>query len=351
MRSSNRLYTLLQVLPTADPAVIEGAYKALMKKYHPDLHGGTDAERRAAEISHAFNVLRDPDRRAEYDAGEKARHERYKVELSRAFPETHLGPADGAGRAPAPPPRFEREPRAGQRVAAWVGVAGAMVLTGTAILFARGVGDGSRAAVATSDGVAASAVAAEEAAADASPAAQPVPFRDQPVSGAQVTRAVADYRRIAATQGIQGAAAFSQRCFETQSRTLSVGDFDHCVAFDHIAGRADFQPSSPAQSLAARRFQPQNQVARHVRAADPLADTFASIEIRLYEIRRMVDAISLQPAEPQRLGVTSKPAVIRVPGPGRYTAQAPSKVKGAVTSRREPAVQEQDFLEREGGIY
>jgi curved DNA-binding protein CbpA len=106
MRSRNGLYTLLQVLPDADPAVIEAAYKALMKKHHPDRLGGVDAERRAAEISHAFNVLRDPDRRADYDADERAREERYKVELSRVFPE----PAPSRGTAPpiASPPGSAR---------------------------------------------------------------------------------------------------------------------------------------------------------------------------------------------------------------------------------------------------
>jgi hypothetical protein len=53
------LYAVLNVAPDADPAVIEAAYKALMKKYHPDRLGGTGAgdERRAAEINEAFQIL------------------------------------------------------------------------------------------------------------------------------------------------------------------------------------------------------------------------------------------------------------------------------------------------------
>jgi curved DNA-binding protein CbpA len=44
--------------------VIEAAYKALMKKYHPDT-GASDA-RRAATITEAFTVLKDPEKRADY---------------------------------------------------------------------------------------------------------------------------------------------------------------------------------------------------------------------------------------------------------------------------------------------
>ena len=100
MRNHNRLYNLLNVLPDADQVVIEAAYKALIKRHHPDIHSGgaTVGERTAAELNQAYQTLRDPDRRAAYDADERARQERHRAELARAF----QPPASRPG-LPSPP--------------------------------------------------------------------------------------------------------------------------------------------------------------------------------------------------------------------------------------------------------
>jgi len=58
-------YAVLQVAPSAEPEVIEKAYRALMLKYHPDRVGG-DGER-ARQINEAYSVLGDSARRVEYD--------------------------------------------------------------------------------------------------------------------------------------------------------------------------------------------------------------------------------------------------------------------------------------------
>lgn len=57
-------YEVLQVSPHADPEVIEGAYKRLAKKHHPDLSG--DSEKMKL-INEAYAILRDPGKRAAYD--------------------------------------------------------------------------------------------------------------------------------------------------------------------------------------------------------------------------------------------------------------------------------------------
>jgi curved DNA-binding protein CbpA len=63
------LYRVLQVDPSADPDVIEAAYKRLALKYHPDLN---ENDPRAAEqmkrINEAYRILRKPALRADYDA-------------------------------------------------------------------------------------------------------------------------------------------------------------------------------------------------------------------------------------------------------------------------------------------
>ncbi len=68
-RTSSMLdyYDILQVSPRAEQEVIEGAYKRLALKYHPDTSKSADAARRIKELNAAYEVLSNPTRRAEYD--------------------------------------------------------------------------------------------------------------------------------------------------------------------------------------------------------------------------------------------------------------------------------------------
>lgn len=64
-------YRTLQVTRDADPEVIERAYKALSRKYHPDRRTAeerSEATERMQRINEAYSVLRDPIRRRQYDA-------------------------------------------------------------------------------------------------------------------------------------------------------------------------------------------------------------------------------------------------------------------------------------------
>lgn len=76
MASRRSLYEVLNVSADAEPVVIEAAYRALMKKYHPDQSPAAAAAGRstAAEINQAFAILRDPGQRADYDRREGARN-------------------------------------------------------------------------------------------------------------------------------------------------------------------------------------------------------------------------------------------------------------------------------------
>jgi hypothetical protein len=61
-------YAILGVTPAAEDVVIGAAYRALIRHYHPDTNPDPAARARAQEITAAYAVLRDPARRAEYDA-------------------------------------------------------------------------------------------------------------------------------------------------------------------------------------------------------------------------------------------------------------------------------------------
>ncbi|HIZ80959.1 MAG TPA: molecular chaperone DnaJ [Candidatus Mediterraneibacter pullistercoris] len=61
-------YEVLGISRDADDAAIKKAYRALAKKYHPDMNpGDKEAEKKFKEASEAYAVLSDPDKRRQYD--------------------------------------------------------------------------------------------------------------------------------------------------------------------------------------------------------------------------------------------------------------------------------------------
>jgi curved DNA-binding protein len=61
-------YKTLGVDKTADAAAIKRAYRKLARQYHPDVNPGDPAsENRFKDVTEAYEVLSDPDKRAKYD--------------------------------------------------------------------------------------------------------------------------------------------------------------------------------------------------------------------------------------------------------------------------------------------
>ena len=57
----------LSVAPDADSKTIKTAYRKLARKYHPDVSEHHEAEEKFKQISEAYEVLKDPQKRAQYD--------------------------------------------------------------------------------------------------------------------------------------------------------------------------------------------------------------------------------------------------------------------------------------------
>ena len=68
----SEFYTLLGVSRDASEAEIKKAYRKLAMEYHPDRNPSADAEARFKEVTEAYEVLRDPQKRAAYDRYGKA---------------------------------------------------------------------------------------------------------------------------------------------------------------------------------------------------------------------------------------------------------------------------------------
>ncbi|MEP7176578.1 MAG: molecular chaperone DnaJ [Gemmatimonadales bacterium] len=68
----SEFYALLGVPRDADDATIKKAYRKLAMEYHPDRNAAPEAEAKFKEITEAYEILRDPDKRAAYDRYGKA---------------------------------------------------------------------------------------------------------------------------------------------------------------------------------------------------------------------------------------------------------------------------------------
>lgn len=60
-------YKILGVEPDADSKAIKTAYRKLARQYHPDMNPDKGAEDKFKEVAEAYEALKEPGRRAEYD--------------------------------------------------------------------------------------------------------------------------------------------------------------------------------------------------------------------------------------------------------------------------------------------
>lgn len=68
MAQPRDLYAALGVPRTASPEEIQRAYRKLARELHPDVNKTPEAEERFKDVSEAYAVLSDPERRERYDA-------------------------------------------------------------------------------------------------------------------------------------------------------------------------------------------------------------------------------------------------------------------------------------------
>ena len=88
----NEYYRTLGVQPGASQDDLKKAYRALAKKYHPDLHpGDQEAETRFKEVNEAYEVLGDPDKRKEDDATQQTAQRHQAPNKARSATRTPRG--------------------------------------------------------------------------------------------------------------------------------------------------------------------------------------------------------------------------------------------------------------------
>jgi curved DNA-binding protein CbpA len=97
--------------PGAEEEVISAAYKRLSLKYHPDTSADGEANRRMQELNEAYAVLRDPEKRRQYDLMRGG----WSRSWSGAGPEQQTNPRgtwrEAESRRPPPPGKPPVSPR------------------------------------------------------------------------------------------------------------------------------------------------------------------------------------------------------------------------------------------------
>ena len=68
MSKEPSLYYILQIDKLSSKSKIKGAYRKLVKKYHPDINKNENAEKIFIQIHTAYSILIDDEKRKEYDA-------------------------------------------------------------------------------------------------------------------------------------------------------------------------------------------------------------------------------------------------------------------------------------------
>ena len=236
MAAAPDYYAVLGVSPDADEAVVRAAWKALLRKYHPDTAQGVpDAAERTRAFNAAWAVLGNNNSRIAYD-------------LQRAAPPEDEARPGWASPYPMPPRRGAGTTFA--LILAFVGLPAVAItlpgVPGQVAAMLPGGDNGSAASFTRSSfrqvrrlltpaGFGAGRAAASPAIPTLTPASAPAPVPE--IDRTTIRLAVRQYGRVVRRHGQGGVAVYSRACAQRAADLARWQSEDFCAAFDITAGR------------------------------------------------------------------------------------------------------------------
>jgi curved DNA-binding protein CbpA len=316
-------YAVLGVAPGSEDVVITAAYRALMRRYHPDTNKDATAQQKAREINEAYAVLGAAAKRAEYDRQRAARQtggaqqQRNSGQGSSKAAAPKPSASSEASRRQQPPPPTVPSSKDGS--AGWL-IAASII--GILALPALLSGSGNEYAentmnvdeILTTENVVATDTTAIDASLDAAgnavknatdalnsmeseapPGLSKLP--DAQVEYSNVESAAQKFAAILIKDGIAGARSFSDRCHKGVVAKPSWAAADYCAAFDFAAAHIDeaFSKEGKFPANGYFQFQSENQDDAYVAAG---AYAF-SLPPRLTTIRRAVEPAAVEALDDQ----------------------------------------------------
>lgn len=253
MTNISDYYAILGVRPNSDDVVVQAAYRALIRKYHPDTNKSPDATIRCAKINEAYATLGDPTKRKTYDRIRQERADAKNSERSSPPPPPPPPPQSGPQERGAPNAHdgaatLEHEPAKISKFVWWIILAGIILLiwVGNTRSTTTSTGEQSPAQYQdTSSSEENGAILAADNALDAASNSVILDVKapqELPVVAVQfdnIERAARSFDRVLNKAGIAGARKYSESCHSAVARSPSWNGADECAAFDFAARFVD----------------------------------------------------------------------------------------------------------------
>lgn len=245
-------YAILGVSPDSEDVVIQAAYRALMRRYHPDTNSSAEAARKAVQINAAYAVLSDSAARAAYDLRRKAKvNQTGNTSKQRPPPP----PPPPPGQNPYSAKSSKELPSAG----GGGGLVFAAILTLVIIVGAiasRTSTSNANNTMEVDENLTTDMAVTDMNATDMSGMPDtnateamvngvdltPVDLSKQPqvaVSYDTIENAAKRVAKLIMTKGIDGARAYSEKCHKAVQNAPSWDSADDCAAFDYAAAYLD----------------------------------------------------------------------------------------------------------------
>jgi curved DNA-binding protein CbpA len=266
MANQTDLYAVLGVAPDCEDFVIQAAYRALMRRYHPDTNSDPHAAQKAQAINEAYAVLGNPQKRSNYDASWRTK----STDSRSAGGGAQDCAQSGTGSKPPPPPPPPENTEVvefseGRGLLA--SLAFLVFLAIPAIIYFASLPGTSAQPdntmnvddTMTTNEILANDTMSIDANAMAAAPAKLSELPVTPVEYSMIEGAANDFARVVMKSGIMGARNYSQECHKKVEEAPSWAGADSCAAFDLAAAYIDQQVCSDRTCTVNGYFQFQRQ--------------------------------------------------------------------------------------------